>query len=70
MKIEEFDNTEWYIVYVIYKNGSKSIYGINNGKTQILHKNQLKTVKSYLKKQGLEYEVYNVSVEIKNKVEV
>lgn len=69
MRIEDFNNTEWYIVYEIFLDGSKSIYGINLDKTQILNKQQLKTVKSHLKRKGVKYEVQRVSVQLQDIIE-
>ena len=40
MRIEDFNNTEWYIVYEIFLDGSKSIYGMNLDKTPIMNKKQ------------------------------
>ena len=69
MRIEDFNNTEWYIVYEIFLDGSKSIYGMNLDKMPIMNKKQLRTVKSHLKRRGLKYEVQRVSVQLQDIIE-
>jgi len=69
MRIEDFNNTEWYIVYEIFLDGSKSIYGMNLDKTPIMNKKQLRTVKSHLKRKGVKYEVQRVSVQLQDIIE-
>ena len=69
MRIEDFNNTEWYIVYEIFLDGSKSIYGMNLDKMPIMNKKQLRTVKSHLKRRGLNYEVQRVSVQLQDIIE-
>lgn len=56
-------------MYEIFLDGSKSIYGTDSGKNFILRKRQLKTVLSYLKRKGIEFEVFKVDVTIKEKIE-
>ena len=69
MQIEDFNNTEWYIVYEIFLDGSKSIYGMNLDKMPIMNKKQLRTVKSHLKRKGVKYEVQRVSVQLQDIIE-
>lgn len=69
MLIEDFNNTEWYIVYEIFLDGSKSIYGMNLDKMPIMNKKQLRTVKSHLKRKGVKYEVQRVSVQLQDIIE-
>lgn len=69
MLIEDFNNTEWYIVYEIFLDGSKSIYGMNLDKMPIMNKKQLRTVKAHLKRKGVNYEVQRVSVQLQDIIE-
>ena len=69
MRIEDFNNTEWYIVHEIFLDGSKSIYGMNLDKMPIMNKKQLRTVKSHLKRKGVKYEVQRVSVQLQDIIE-
>lgn len=66
---EDFLKSDFYIVYEIFLNGSKSIYGTDLDKNFILRKRQLKTVLSHLKRKGIDFEVFKVDVTIKEKIE-
>jgi hypothetical protein len=67
---EDFLKSDFYIVYEIFLDGSKSIYGTDLDKNFILRKRQLKTVLSHLKRKGIKFEVFKVDVIIREKIEV
>lgn len=69
MRIEDFKNQEYYVVYEIFKDGSKSVYGAELDKYHILTKNQLRGVKAYFTRCGGNYEIYKVSVQMGERVQ-
>ena len=67
---KDFLKSDFYVVYQIFLDGSKSIYGTSLDKNFILRKRQLQTVLSHLKRKGVGFEVFKVDVTIKEKIEV
>lgn len=69
MDLEDLEQQEYFVVNRIFDDGSKSVHGINLDKTHILTKQQLKTVKAYLKKRGFGLEIYKVSVKLGERIQ-
>lgn len=68
MELQDIEKEKWYIVNEIFKNGSKSIYGTNLGTNYIFTQRQLRGIKGSLKRYGYDYEVYEVNIQVLNKV--
>lgn len=69
-KHDERLTQDLYIVYEICRNGDRYMYSKNCGTDYIFTTKQLKGVLAHLKRKGLGYEVYKVSLNILDKVEV
>ena len=66
---EDLQQTDLYVVYVQYWNGSISLYTKGLNTDYVFNKRQLTGVKNYLKKQGLGYKVYKVGLQLQEVVE-
>lgn len=68
MELQDIEKQKWYVVNKIFKNGTKYVYGANLGLNYIFRQNQLRGVKASLKRYGYDYEVYEVNIQVLNKV--
>ena len=68
MELQDIEKEKWYVVNLISKNGTKSVYGTNLGTNYIFRQNQLRGIKASFKRQGRNYEVYEVNIQVSNKV--